>query len=97
MGLTRVASGPLALDRVDLGARPPHLRARLGIGYVSEGRRLISALSAREDIRVPAWLRVSPTSRRGSTPQHPDAEARGARVEAAVMPSGGQKVAICTL
>jgi ABC-type branched-subunit amino acid transport system ATPase component len=55
MGLTRVASGPLALDRVDLGARPPHLRARLGIGYVSEGRRLISALSAREDIRVPAW------------------------------------------
>ncbi len=26
-----------------------------GIGYVSEGRRLISALSAREDIRVPAW------------------------------------------
>ncbi len=55
MGLTRVASGHLALDREDLSARPPHLRARLGIGYVPEDRRLISALSVRENILVPAW------------------------------------------
>ena len=55
MGLARAASGHLALDRLDLAARPPHLRARLGIGYVPEDRRLIGALSVRENILVPAW------------------------------------------
>ncbi len=55
MGITRVASGRLALEGEDLSGLPPHLRARLGIGYVPEDRRLISALSARENILVPAW------------------------------------------
>ena len=55
MGLTRAASGRLALEGEDLSGLPPHLRARLGIGYVPEDRRLISALSARENILVPAW------------------------------------------
>jgi len=55
MGLTRAVSGRLALEGEDLSGLPPHLRARLGIGYVPEDRRLISALSARENILVPAW------------------------------------------
>ncbi len=55
MGLTRAASGRLKLAGEDLSGLPPHLRARLGIGYVPEDRRLISALSARENILVPAW------------------------------------------
>lgn len=55
MGLTAVASGHLALDGEDLGGRPSHLRARLGIGYVPEDRRLISSLSVRENVLVPAW------------------------------------------
>jgi len=55
MGLTPAASGRLALGGEDLSALPPHHRARLGIGYVPEDRRLISALSARDNILVPAW------------------------------------------
>jgi branched-chain amino acid transport system ATP-binding protein len=55
MGLTRAASGRLALEGQDLSGLPPHLRARLGIGYVPEDRRLISALTARENILVPVW------------------------------------------
>lgn len=55
MGLTAVASGHLALDGEDLGGRPSHGRARLGIGYVPEDRRLISSLSVRENVLVPAW------------------------------------------
>jgi len=55
MGLTRAVSGRLALEGEDLSGLPPHLRARLGIGYVPEDRRLIGALSARENILLPAW------------------------------------------
>jgi branched-chain amino acid transport system ATP-binding protein len=55
MGLAPVASGGVALDDEDLTDRPPHVRARLGIGYVPEDRRLIGPLSVRENILVPAW------------------------------------------
>ena len=39
MGLIPVTSGTIAFDGVDLLARSPETRARLGIGYVPQGRR----------------------------------------------------------
>ncbi len=36
----------------DLAGWPPHRRARAGIGYVAEDRRLFSGLSVRENLRV---------------------------------------------
>ncbi len=60
MGLTPVASGRLALDQEDLSDRLPHVRARLGIGYVPEDRRLIGPLSVRENILLPAWGMAMP-------------------------------------
>ncbi len=43
--------GSIALDGVALDALPPHRRARLGIGYVPQGRRIFPALSVRENLQ----------------------------------------------
>ncbi|MGY4629823.1 ABC transporter ATP-binding protein [Bradyrhizobium sp. USDA 4486] len=54
MGLIGHDEGSIRLDADDLGRRPAHTRARAGIGYAPEDRRLISELSVEENIRLPA-------------------------------------------
>jgi branched-chain amino acid transport system ATP-binding protein len=34
---------------------PPHRRARIGVGYMPEDRRLVPELSVEENLLVPAW------------------------------------------
>ena len=51
MGLV-AASGEIAFDGRDIGRLPPHARARLGIGYVPEDRRIFADLTVRENLRV---------------------------------------------
>jgi len=55
MGLVDVRSGAIWLDGRDLLRTPAHERARLGIGYVPEDRRLIGPLTVEENILLPAW------------------------------------------
>ena len=55
MGLIPVRAGSVAYDGADLIARPAHERARLGIGYMPEDRRLVPELTVRENVLVPAW------------------------------------------
>jgi branched-chain amino acid transport system ATP-binding protein len=55
MGLLRPAAGSLEFLERDLAALPTHRRASLGIGYMPEDRRLVPALSAEENILLPAW------------------------------------------
>ena len=55
MGLIPIGSGKVAFEGVDLGARPAHHRAALGIGYMPEDRRLVPELSVEENLLVPAW------------------------------------------
>jgi branched-chain amino acid transport system ATP-binding protein len=55
MGLLRPAAGTLGFLERDLAALPTHRRAALGIGYMPEDRRLVPALSAEENILLPAW------------------------------------------
>ena len=55
MGLLRPASGTLDFVGHELAALPTHGRAGLGIGYMPEDRRLVPALSAEENILLPAW------------------------------------------
>src|SRR5712691_4430700 len=66
MGLVELRSGRVALDGQELSAMPAHARARLGIGYMPEDRRLIPALTAEENIMLPAWARAidDPSRRR---------------------------------
>lgn len=69
MGLVRARAGTVVSDGRDLLRLPAQERACLGIGYMPEDRRLIPALSVRENVLMPAWA-----TRRG------DAEARFAHV-----------------
>jgi branched-chain amino acid transport system ATP-binding protein len=56
MGLVPVGGGSITLDGVDLLRVPGHGRARLGIGYMPEDRRLIPALTVEDNILMPAWV-----------------------------------------
>ena len=54
MGLLK-ASGAVRFESRELLSLPTHARARLGIGYMPEDRRLIPDLTVEENILVPAW------------------------------------------
>ena len=55
MGLLKVGSGSVRFGDTDLLSLPTHQRARLGIGYMPEDRRLVPELTAEENALVPAW------------------------------------------
>ncbi len=55
MGLLKPATGAVRFDGRDLAAVPTYARARLGIGYMPEDRRLIPDLTVEENILLPAW------------------------------------------
>jgi urea transport system ATP-binding protein len=52
MGITPTASGQITWNDVDLLKQPPEARARLGIGYVPQGREIFSQLTVEENLRV---------------------------------------------
>ena len=55
MGLLKPSGGSVRFENADLAGLPTHARARLGIGYMPEDRRLIPDLTIEENILVPAW------------------------------------------
>jgi urea transport system ATP-binding protein len=52
MGLQRAATGVLAFDGHDLLSAPTEQRARLGIGYVPQGREIFPQLDVEENLRI---------------------------------------------
>ncbi len=52
MGILPIASGSLQFEATELTRRPAALRARLGIGYVPQGREIFSQLTVEENLRV---------------------------------------------
>jgi urea transport system ATP-binding protein len=52
MGLVPVRSGSVTCDGRDLLALPTSARARLGIGYVPQGREIFSQLTVEENLRT---------------------------------------------
>jgi len=55
MGLLKPTDGVVRFESRDLLALHTHARARLGIGYMPEDRRLIPDLSIEENVLMPAW------------------------------------------
>jgi branched-chain amino acid transport system ATP-binding protein len=55
MGILPSRSGAITFDDHALTTLPTHGRARLGIGYMPEDRRLIPALTVEENVLLPAW------------------------------------------
>jgi len=62
MGLLK-ASGTVRFEDQELLSVPTHARARLGIGYMPEDRRLIPDLTVEENVLVPAWAAALPDAR----------------------------------
>ena len=52
MGLLPLATGELSFDGRDLRAAAAEVRARLGIGYVPQGREIFSQLTVEENLRI---------------------------------------------
>ncbi|MVA98695.1 ATP-binding cassette domain-containing protein [Nitratireductor sp. CAU 1489] len=50
IGVLPCSSGSILLDGVELRTMPAHERARLGIGYVPQGREIFAGLTVRENI-----------------------------------------------
>jgi urea transport system ATP-binding protein len=63
MGLLPATSGEIAFTGADLRKLPVEGRARLGIGYVPQGREIFSHLTVEENLRV--GLGVRATAARG--------------------------------
>jgi len=63
MGLLPAQKGSISLDGVDLLATPGHGRARLGVSWLPEDRRLIPALTVEENILMPAWANPIPDAK----------------------------------
>jgi branched-chain amino acid transport system ATP-binding protein len=54
MGLMPRAAGDIELAGEAVGRRPPHQRARRGLGYVPEDRRIFTDLTVRENLLIAA-------------------------------------------
>ncbi len=50
MGVERVRSGRIVFDGQDITYAPPHARARLGLGYVPQGREIFARLTVEENL-----------------------------------------------
>jgi urea transport system ATP-binding protein len=57
MGLLTATSGEILFDDGDLRQMPAEARARLGIGYVPQGREIFSHLTVEENLRVGLGVR----------------------------------------
>ncbi len=55
MGILPPRQGSIRFDGAVLGKTPVHQRARNGIGYMPEDRRLVPSLTVEENVLIPAW------------------------------------------
>lgn len=55
MGILPARSGTLRFEGRNLSGVPTHQRARAGIGYMPEDRRLVPTLTVEENVLLPAW------------------------------------------
>ena len=51
-GLLPVRSGAISFDGTDVTKLPPHARARLGLGYVPQGREIFPRLTVEENLKL---------------------------------------------
>lgn len=63
IGLLHPSEGELLIDGLDIKSVKTHKRARLGIGYAPEGRRVFPGLSVRENLEVASLSDARETKR----------------------------------
>ena len=55
VGALAPARGDVRLEGRSLAGVPAHARARMGIGYMPEDRRIVPQLTVEENVLLPAW------------------------------------------
>jgi branched-chain amino acid transport system ATP-binding protein len=60
MGILAPRNGSIHFDGATLDQVPTHMRARRGIGYLPEDRRLVPNLTVEENVLMPAWASGQP-------------------------------------
>ena len=92
MGILPAQAGTITFDGASLTALPVHGRAKLGIGYMPEDRRLIPDLTVEENILLPAWaIGLADAAKRLATVYEIIPEAREFAQRKALQLSGGQQ------
>jgi branched-chain amino acid transport system ATP-binding protein len=92
MGILRARNGSVHFEGSTLDTMPVHLRARLGIGYMPEDRRLVPDLTVEENVLLPAWASDAANSQARLAKIYemiPEVQAFAARK--AMLLSGGQQ------
>jgi len=92
MGILKPRNGSIHLEGKTLDQLPTHLRARSGMGYMPEDRRLVPDLTVEENVLMPAWASgaVDPAARLAKVYEMiPEVQAFAARK--AMQLSGGQQ------
>jgi len=79
IGLLPASGGRITLDGVDVTHTPAHLRSRMGIAYVPQGRGILPGLSAHDNLRL-AWRTGSGESETQAVQRVVDAFPRLARL-----------------
>ena len=67
MGLLPMRSGRIQLGASDLSSRKPEVRARLGVGYVPQGREIFPQMTVEENLRVGLPARAGRNSHKDRT------------------------------
>ncbi|HKX18843.1 MAG TPA: ATP-binding cassette domain-containing protein [bacterium] len=72
MGLLPVRAGAVTYHGREITATPPHVRARLGIGYAPDDSGIFPDLTVAEHLRIGSWL-AGTSSRGNGHRRHADA------------------------
>lgn len=76
MGLLPVRSGSISFHQENIGALPPHQRARRGIGYAPEDCGIFPELTVAENLMISKWLAEASSRAQGSSTNGDDVEER---------------------
>lgn len=92
MGLRRTTSGTIRIDGADVTHVAGHRRARMGVGYMPEDRRLVPELSVEENIMAPTWANdIADAPKRLARIYELMPEVAGFATRRALQLSGGQQ------
>ncbi len=76
MGLLPARSGSISFHQENIGALPPHQRARRGIGYAPEDCGIFPELTVAENLLISKWLAETSSRAQGTSANGDDVEER---------------------
>lgn len=91
VGLVPAAEGNVALDGIDISRLGPERRARAGLGFAPEGRRVFAGLTVAETLAVPCFAPRAERRRRAEAVYDLFPQLAERRGERAWRLSGGQQ------